>query len=185
MASINPFRRRAPMNAPGSAAASHLTPSAQPSPGAAEHVSQIAASMCLKGASFDGPTGDLVVNGQFLDGVVNVRKLTVGPGGEVSGDIKCHILVVEGRLGGEILATQALLEKAAILVGHLRYTGQMAMKPGARVVGSVSHEPTRELEGPALLTHAANSQSALSAPSFEPPATSDAGTPTPAKAEAA
>jgi len=185
MTPINPFRRRGPMNAPGSAAASDSTPSAPPPPVAAEHVSQIAAAMCLKGASFDGPTGDLVVNGQFLDGVVNVRKLTVGPGGEVSGDIKCHTLVVEGRLGGEILASQALLEKAAILVGHLRYTEQMAMKPGARVVGSISHEPTRELEGPALLTHAANSQSALSAPSFENPATLPAGTPAPTKAEAA
>ena len=167
MASINPFRRRGFMNAPGPAAASHVPPSAPTPPGPAEHVSQIAAVMCLKGASFDGPTGDLVVNGQFLDGVVNVRKLTVGPGGEVSGDIKCHILVVEGRLGGEILASQALLEKSSILLGNLRYTDQMAMKPGARFWGKITHEPTRELEGPALLDHAAKPPSALSAPIAE------------------
>jgi cytoskeletal protein CcmA (bactofilin family) len=185
MASINPFRRRGSMNAPGPAAASHVPPSAPTPPGPAEHVSQIAAAMCLKGASFDGPTGDLVVNGQFLDGVVNVRKLTVGPGGEVSGDIKCHILVVEGRLGGEILASQALLEKGAILVGNLRYTEQMAMKPGARVVGAMSHEPTRELEGPTLLTHTPKPQSVLSSPSFEAPTTLADGASTSAKAEAA
>jgi cytoskeletal protein CcmA (bactofilin family) len=103
----------------------------------------------------------------------------------VSGDIKCHILVVEGRLGGEILASQALLEKGAVLVGNLRYTEQMAMKPGARVVGAMSHEPTRELEGPALLTHAPKTQSALSAPSFETPTNVADGAPTAAKAEAA
>lgn len=126
-----------------------------------EYETILAEPMILKGPDFDGPDGDLIVHGKVLDCTINVRKLTISGTGEVSGKVTCHTLVVKGRIAGEIHVHQALFEEQSTMIGIVGYTGQVAMKPGARVVGPIVHEGTKDLEAPEFLAIAPTAKALL------------------------
>ena len=81
---------------------------------------------------------DLYVDGQ-VEGTINLlqNSLTVGPNGQLRADVHAKGIVVQGRVEGNIQASErAELTKSAIVVGDVA-TQRMAVEEGAYLKGKV------------------------------------------------
>ena len=78
--------------------------------------------------------GDLQIDGR-INGNVSCARLTVGAGGQISGDIKADEVVVRGKVKGTIRAARIMLLDSADVAGDIFYD-RMSMEEGAHFVGA-------------------------------------------------
>lgn len=81
---------------------------------------------------------DLFVDG-VVEGTIELRSnnLVIGPNGQVKGSLHAKGVVVQGKLDGDIRATQrAELRKSAVVVGDI-FTQRIAIEEGAYFKGKV------------------------------------------------
>jgi cytoskeletal protein CcmA (bactofilin family) len=78
---------------------------------------------------------DLLFEGRLEGEVHSGAMLTVGNGGEITGDIKCRSIVVFGRIQGSITVTErCLLKDTASVIGDITAT-RLSIDGGAVFVG--------------------------------------------------
>jgi cytoskeletal protein CcmA (bactofilin family) len=99
-------------------------------------VAHIGQSVTVKG-ELSG-SEDLYIDGQ-VEGTIELRgnSLTIGPHGQVKANINAKDVVVQGKLDGNIQATQrAELKKSAVAVGDI-VTQRVSIEEGAYFKGKV------------------------------------------------
>jgi cytoskeletal protein CcmA (bactofilin family) len=89
---------------------------------------------------------DLFVDG-VVEGTIELRSnnLVIGPNGQVKGSLHAKGIVVQGKLDGDIRASQrAELRKSAVVVGDI-FTQRIAIEEGAYFKGKVDiqQEPAK------------------------------------------
>jgi cytoskeletal protein CcmA (bactofilin family) len=90
---------------------------------------------------------DLYIDGT-VEGTIQLRgnNLVIGPNGHVHADVSTKVVVIQGKLEGNIRATERVeLRKSAVIVGDI-ITQRIAMEDGAYVKGKV--EIQRETANP-------------------------------------
>jgi cytoskeletal protein CcmA (bactofilin family) len=90
---------------------------------------------------------DLYIDGT-VEGTIQLQgnNLVVGPNGHVHADVSAKVVVIQGKLEGNIQASErAELRKSAVIVGDI-VTQRIAMEDGAYVKGKV--EVQREAAKP-------------------------------------
>jgi cytoskeletal protein CcmA (bactofilin family) len=94
---------------------------------------------------------DLYIDGQ-VEGTIDPKgnRLTVGPNGSVKADVNACAVVVQGKLEGNIYASDRVdLKQSAIVVGHIA-TQRISIEEGAHLKGSVNIQkeaPKKEVLG--------------------------------------
>ena len=87
-------------------------------------LAQIGKSVVIKG-ELSG-SEDLYVDGQ-VEGSITLKSysLTVGPNGEVKASVEAKGIIVQGKLEGNVQATECVeLRKSAVVEGENRHLGQ-------------------------------------------------------------
>lgn len=102
------------------------------------------ATVLAPGVRFVGElTGgeDVVVNGRF-EGTLRVeRRVTVGPRGDVDGEIRAREVIVLGRVKGDVFASErAELTESAAVEGRVQ-APKIVIAEGARLQGNVAMSP--------------------------------------------
>jgi cytoskeletal protein CcmA (bactofilin family) len=90
---------------------------------------------------------DLYIDGT-VEGTIQLRgnNLVIGPNGHVRADVSTKVVVIQGKLEGNIRATERVeLRKSAVIVGDI-VTQRIAMEEGAYLKGKV--EIQREAANP-------------------------------------
>lgn len=84
---------------------------------------------------------DVLVAGR-IEGTVRVaERVTVGPGGDVEGDIHARAILVQGRVHGQIFAGErAELSATAVVEGGVE-APKIVIAEGARLEGNVAMAP--------------------------------------------
>jgi cytoskeletal protein CcmA (bactofilin family) len=95
---------------------------------------------------------DLFVDG-VVEGTIELRSnsLVIGPNGQVKGGVHAKGVVVQGKLDGDIRASQrAELRKSAVVVGDI-FTQRIAIEEGAYFKGRVDiqQEAAKPVSSPA------------------------------------
>lgn len=99
-------------------------------------LAQIGKSVVVKG-ELSG-SEDLYVDGQ-VEGSIALKNnvLTVGPHGQVKASVEAKGVVVQGKLEGNVLATERVdLRKSAVVTGDIT-TQRIAIEEGAYLKGKV------------------------------------------------
>ena len=110
---------------------------------------RIGKSIVIKGELSCGE--DLYIDGQ-VEGTIDPKgnRLTVGPNGRVKADVNACAVVVQGKLEGNIYASDRVdLKQSAIVVGHIA-TQRISIEEGAHLKGSVNIQkeaPKKEVPG--------------------------------------
>jgi cytoskeletal protein CcmA (bactofilin family) len=91
--------------------------------------------------------GDLYIDGQ-VEGSVDPKgnRLTIGPNGRVKANVTACAVVVQGKLDGNIQASERVhLKQSAVVVGDI-VTQRISIEPGAYIKGSVEvhGEPSKD-----------------------------------------
>jgi cytoskeletal protein CcmA (bactofilin family) len=114
----------------------------------------IGKSVVIKGEVSCGE--DLYIDGQ-VEGTVDPKgnRLTIGPNGRAKANVNAGVVVVEGKLEGNIQASDRVdLKQSAIVVGDV-VTQRISIDEGASIKGSVSIQkepPKNELVGMTALS---------------------------------
>jgi cytoskeletal protein CcmA (bactofilin family) len=117
-------------------------------------MTHIGKSVVIKGEVSCGE--DLYIDGQ-VEGTVDPKgnRLTIGPNGRVKANVIARSVVVEGKLEGNIQASDRVdLKQSAIVVGDV-VTQRISIDEGASIKGSVSIQkepPKNELVGMTALS---------------------------------
>lgn len=86
---------------------------------------------------------DLVVHGQVNGTISQGTRVTVGPKGFVSADIRSAHIHVEGRVEGNLLATKSVtIEESASLRGNITAPA-VSIRPGAVFTGAIDMDAAR------------------------------------------
>jgi len=90
--------------------------------------------------------GDLYIDGQ-VEGSVDPKdnRLTIGPEGRLKANVVARIVVVRGKLEGNIRATERVdLKQSAVVVGDI-VTQSISIEAGAHIKGSIEvhGDPTK------------------------------------------
>jgi cytoskeletal protein CcmA (bactofilin family) len=107
-----------------------------PAGGLQSGFAQIGKSVVVKG-ELSG-SEDLYLDGQ-VEGSISLKgnSLTVGPNGQVKGSVEAKGVVVQGKLEGNILASERVeLRKSAIVTGDIS-TQRILIEEGASLKGKV------------------------------------------------
>jgi cytoskeletal protein CcmA (bactofilin family) len=81
---------------------------------------------------------DLLIQGR-VEGTVkhNARNLTIGAHGNVEADIEAHRIIVQGRVHGDMRASESVVvETSAQVVGNI-FAPRIGIKEGAKFKGSI------------------------------------------------
>jgi cytoskeletal protein CcmA (bactofilin family) len=108
--------------------------SAAPAP--TSNLAQIGKSVVVKG-ELSG-SEDLYVDGH-VEGTISLKNhsLTVGPNGQVKASVEAKVLVVQGKLEGNVQASERVeLRKSAIVTGDVS-TQRISIEEGAYLKGKV------------------------------------------------
>ena len=114
----------------------------------------IGKSVVIKGeisCSEDLYSEDLYIDGQ-VEGVIDPKghRLTIGPNGRVKANVNACTVVVQGKLEGDIIASDRVdLRHSAIVVGNIA-TQRISIDEGAYLKGSINIQkdlPKKELPG--------------------------------------
>jgi cytoskeletal protein CcmA (bactofilin family) len=115
----------------------------------ASEMTLISKSVAIKGeVSCDE---DLYIDGQ-VDGTIDPKgyRLTIGPNGRVKANITARAVVVQGRLEGNIQASDRVdLKQSATVIGDI-VTQRISIDEGVTIKGSVKVQrelPTNDLVG--------------------------------------
>lgn len=115
-------------------------------PHTASEMTIISKSVAIKGeVSCDE---DLYIDGQ-VEGTIDPKgyRLTIGPNGSVKANITARAVVVQGRLEGNIQASDRVdLKQSATVVGDI-VTQRISIDEGVTFKGSVNVQPKNELVG--------------------------------------
>ena len=85
--------------------------------------------------------GELNFDGQLRDGNISGKILTVGPNGQIKGNVESEALTVHGTVTGDVLVTgKCDLKGSASVVGSLT-TKRLVMDDGATLLGQVEITP--------------------------------------------
>jgi cytoskeletal protein CcmA (bactofilin family) len=106
-------------------------------PDAAPEMTLIGKSIVIKGKL--SCSEDLYIDGQ-VDGTIDPKghRLTIGPNGRVKANVIAGTVVVQGRLEGNIQASDRVdLKQPAIVVGDI-VTQRISVDEGAHLKGSVN-----------------------------------------------
>jgi cytoskeletal protein CcmA (bactofilin family) len=88
---------------------------------------------------------DLYIDGQ-VDGTIQLEGnvLTIGPNGQVRANVNAKAVVVQGRLDGNIHASErATLAKSAVATGDIT-TGRVVVEDGAFFKGKVDSQSDKK-----------------------------------------
>ncbi|HUA15543.1 MAG TPA: polymer-forming cytoskeletal protein [Verrucomicrobiae bacterium] len=99
-------------------------------------LAQIGKSVVIKG-ELSG-SEDLYVDGQ-VDGSIALKNnsLTVGPNGQVKASVESKVIVVQGKLEGNVQASDRVeLKKSAVVTGDIT-TQRISIEEGAYLKGKV------------------------------------------------
>ena len=99
-------------------------------------LAQIGKSVVIKG-ELSG-SEDLYVDGH-VEGSISLKtnSLTVGPNGQVKASVECKGVVVQGKLEGNVLASDRVdLRKSAIVTGDIS-TQRISIEDGAYLRGKI------------------------------------------------
>src|ERR1700731_2648871 len=99
-------------------------------------LAQIGKSVVIKG-ELSG-SEDLYIDGQ-VEGTIALKtnSLTVGPNGQVKAGVEAKIVVVQGKLEGNIQASERVeLRKSAVVTGDIT-TQPLSIEEGASLKGKV------------------------------------------------
>ena len=103
-----------------------------------------ASTVIGQGARFVGEISgedDVVVMGRLEGSVKVAGKATVGPGGEIEGDVHARSVFVQGRVHGQIVGGErAELAATAVVEGSVE-APKVVIAEGARLEGSVAMTP--------------------------------------------
>jgi cytoskeletal protein CcmA (bactofilin family) len=112
-----------------------------PAGGLQSGFAQIGKSVYIKG-ELSG-SEDLYLDGQ-VEGSIALKgnSLTVGPNGRLKGSVEAKSVVVQGKLEGNIQASERVdLRKSAIVIGDIT-TQRLSIEEGASLKGKVdTHRP--------------------------------------------
>ena len=100
-------------------------------------MTRIGKSIVIKGELSCGE--DLYIDGQ-VEGTIDPKgnRLTIGPNGSVKANVNACTVVVQGKLEGNIYASDRVdLKQSAIVVGHIA-TQRISIDEGAYLKGSVN-----------------------------------------------
>ena len=112
-----------------------------PSSAPASGLAQIGKSVVIKG-ELSG-SEDLYVDGQ-VEGSIALKgnSLTVGPNGQVKGSVDAKLVAVQGKLDGNIQASDRVdLRKSAIVTGDIS-AQRISIEEGAFLKGKVDIQRT-------------------------------------------
>ena len=101
-----------------------------------ENLAQIGKSVVIKG-ELSG-SEDLYVDGQ-VEGSIALKNngLTVGPNGQIKASVEAKGIVVQGKLEGNVIATDRVdLRKSAIVSGDI-ITQRISIEEGANLKGTL------------------------------------------------
>ncbi|HXJ87858.1 MAG TPA: polymer-forming cytoskeletal protein [Candidatus Binatia bacterium] len=82
--------------------------------------------------------GDLYIDGQ-IEGSVDPKgnRLTIGPEGRLKANVNARVVVVHGKLEGNIQASERVdLKQSAVVVGDI-VTQSITIESGAHIKGSI------------------------------------------------
>ena len=99
-------------------------------------LAQIGKSVMIKG-ELSG-SEDLYIDGQ-VEGSIALKNnsLTVGPNGQIKASVESKIIVVQGKLDGNVTATDRVeLRKSAVVTGDIT-TQRISIEEGAYLKGKV------------------------------------------------
>jgi len=100
------------------------------------NLAQIGKSVVIKG-ELSG-SEDLYVDGH-IDGSISLKdnSLTIGPNGQVKASVESKVIVVQGKLEGNVQASDRVeLRKSAIVTGDIT-TQRISIEEGAYLKGKV------------------------------------------------
>ena len=100
-------------------------------------MTRIGKSIVIKGELSCGE--DLYIDGQ-VEGTIDPKgnRLTIGPNGSVKANVNACAVVVQGKLEGNIYASDRVdLKQSAIVVGHIA-AQRISIDEGAYLKGSVN-----------------------------------------------
>ena len=143
-------------------------PSAQvPAAKAARKESVLTDMFTMTGAVIDGDQ-DLKVEGTFMETRMRVHRLTIEPGGTVSGEITAHEIRSYGSMDGTIRAKHVYLYEGSKVTGDLQ-CDVLGVKPGSSVRARVDANVTEQIGAEPAPGHAAQAAQAVQGPSpFDP-----------------
>ena len=119
-----------------------------------EEMTHIGKSVVIKGELLCGE--ELYIDGQ-VEGAIDPKgnRLTIGPNGRVKASVKACAVVVQGKLEGDISASDRVdLKQSAILTGNIA-TQRISIDEGAYFKGNVNIQketPKKEVLGAAALS---------------------------------
>ncbi|MEP6801609.1 MAG: polymer-forming cytoskeletal protein [Acidobacteriota bacterium] len=91
---------------------------------------------------------DIVVNGRFQGTLRVDRRVTIGPEGDVEGEIHARQVVVGGRVKGDVYASErAELTSSGAVEGSV-HAPKVVIAEGARLEGSVAMNGEKTLSRP-------------------------------------
>jgi cytoskeletal protein CcmA (bactofilin family) len=99
-------------------------------------LAQIGKSVMIKG-ELSG-SEDLYIDGQ-VEGSIALKNnsLTVGPNGQIKASVESKVIVVQGKLDGNVTATDRVeLRKSAVVTGDIT-TQRISIEEGAYLKGKV------------------------------------------------
>ena len=117
-------------------------------------MTHIGKSVVIKGELLCGE--ELYIDGQ-VEGAIDPKgnRLTIGPNGRVKASVKACAVVVQGKLEGDISASDRVdLQQSAILTGNIA-TQRISIDEGAYFKGNVNIQketPKKEVLGAAALS---------------------------------
>lgn len=88
---------------------------------------------------------DLLIEGK-VNGTVELKKnsVTIGPTGEVTADVVAHTIFVDGRMDGNLVASERIvIRKSARIRGSLA-SPRVSLEDGAQFNGSIDMDPETE-----------------------------------------
>lgn len=104
-----------------------------------------------EGAVFDGLLvlpGPARIDGSVRGEILAAADLWVGPAGRVQADLEVRSIVVEGRIEGDVTATERIELRGAGQIQGSLCSPRLVMADGCRVDGSCRTEPPGRRPGP-------------------------------------
>ena len=147
---------------------------APPAPPAAPQPSQSAPCVLGPTLHFKGELygeEDLEFQGQLEGSIEHTRSLSTGKEGGVTGNIKGKFVIVEGRVDGDIYASESVQVRQSAKVKGNIYAPRVGIADGANFSGSIDMNH----KGAAAATRPATVQVTLSDPAAERLLTKAAG----------
>ena len=88
---------------------------------------------------------DLLIQGRVEGSIAhNATNLTIGPRGDVEADIVGHRVIIQGKLQGDVRASELVIVEASAQVHGNIFAPSVALRDGARFKGNIDMEAGAE-----------------------------------------